>query len=699
MEGINIKITMQKMKSKILGSLIVAAGLLTVTSCEDYFDDVPNNATSLEDIFSNRGQALGWLTNLYSITPDNTNRYAGGTAMYWGPATIEGYLPWDWVETHDIIQGTMYSSTSWVERIWSNYYRGIQNANIYLANIDNCKAMPDDEKETTKAEVRALRAYFYLNLVKEYGPVPLIGDMVSDVADPLQKSQIARSPIDSCFNYIISEFKSVLDGGHLLSQFDGQGAYNSQTKGNFTKEAVEGFLADAYLFRASYLFNGDPYYKDLANADGTKLFPQERDDSKWRDARDAAKKIIDEGKFSLVYRDVYGKKVSSVTESCPFKSTFYASMASSDNEELIYGRPKSSNETYAMVPRFGSLGSSYDKGGGAYTVPLEFVDLYFTNKGVSIDDDPDYFTYDTSNPPTAARGDKAITNTKAYKDPISGYQYFSMASSGGAVTYSAPTSIMKQFYNREARFYLAITFQNRLWDFQGNAAVQMQFNGNSGPDGKTHDFPIFGTICRKLYYAKESNWDMSMVLRLGEIYLDYAEACAELGDYAEALKYVNFIRSRAGIPEYAVSASDATKDARGLDRVTLKSYDKETVLKAIYRERILELAYESKHYFDVRRWGVAEGKWRTDGAEMTDGWIYPAYHTGGEGGDMTGFNVNNVGQTAENKNVNFYKRIVQQTRVFTKRMSFFPIPQQEVNRDKAIVQTTGWESAGDTVTK
>ena len=121
------------MKSKILGSLIVAAGLLTVTSCEDYFDDVPNNATSLEDVFSNRGQALGWLTNLYSITPDNTNRYAGGTAMYWGPATIEGYLPWDWVETHDIIQGTMYSSTSWVERIWSNYYRGIQNANIYLA--------------------------------------------------------------------------------------------------------------------------------------------------------------------------------------------------------------------------------------------------------------------------------------------------------------------------------------------------------------------------------------------------------------------------------------------------------------------------------------------------------------------------------------------------------------------------------------
>lgn len=684
------------MKRNIFGLLLVASGMFTLTSCDDYFDDVPNNATTLEDVFSNRGETLGWLTNIYSFVPDNTNRYAGGTAMFWGPATIEGYLPWDWVETHDIIQGSLTTSTSFVERLWTQYYKGIQYANIYLANVDNNSAMTTSEKETTKAECRALRAFFYFNLVKEFGPVPLIGDMVSSVDDPLENSQIPRSPVDSCFDYIISEFQSVIDGGNLLSQFDSEGAYNSQTKGNFTQEAVEGFLAEVYLFRASYLFNGDPYYMNLANKDGTKLFPQSRDDSKWQDARDAAKRIIDSGKFKLVLRDVQGQQVSNIRESCPFKSTFYASMASSSNEEMIYGRPNSSNETYSMVPRFSGLGSSYDKGGGAYTIPLEFIDLYFTNNGLSIEKDSDYFTYDTSDPPTTVRGSKAIVQTKSYSDPISGYQYFSQASSGGDVSYTGPTSIMKQFYNREARFYLAVTFQNRLWDFQGNAAVQMQFNGNSGPNGSTHDYPIFGTICRKLYYSKESNWDLSMVLRLGEVYLNYAEACAELGDLTEAITYMNYIRSRAGIPEYALSINDNSTDARGLTRITLPSYDKETVLKAIYRERILELAYESKHYFDVRRWGVAAGTWRTDGPELTDGWIYPSYHQGGEGGEMTGFNVNNVGQTTENKNVNFYKRIVQQNRVFTKRMSLFPIPQEEINRDKQVVQNTGWESAGDT---
>ncbi len=294
-----------------------------------------------------------------------------------------------------------------------------------------------------------------------------------------------------------------------------------------------------------------------------------------------------------------------------------------------------------------------------------------------------------NDPPTAKRGEKALVSTAAYRDPISGYEYFSPVASGGSVDYTGPTSIMKQFYNREARFYLAVTFQNRPWNFQGGAAVQMQFNGNSGSDGRTHDYPIFGTIVRKNYYAKQSGWSMSCEYRLAEVYLDYAEACAELGETEEALKYVNQIRSRAGIAQYGVNAGDMGKDVRRLDKIVLPSYDKETVLKAIYRERILELAYENKHYFDVRRWCVADGKWR-GGGEMTVGWIYPSYHMGGEGGSMTGFNINNVGQTEENKNVNFYKRMTQQERVFTRRMNLLPIPQEEVNRNKLCVQNREW---------
>ena len=58
---------------------------------------------------------------------------------------------------------------------------------------------------------------------------------------------------------------------------------------------------------------------------------------------------------------------------------------------------------------------------------------------------------------------------------------------------------------------------------------------------------------------------------------------------------------------------------------------------------------------------------------------------------MIGFNVNNEGSDAEKANsLNFYKRVTTQHRIFTKRMSLFPIPQEEVNRDKQIVQNEAW---------
>ena len=521
--------------NKIIGIALLAAGMVSLPSCDSYFDDVPNNATTIDDIFQNRGLTLGWLTNIYSFYPDCTNRYAENTAMYWNGGSIEGYLPWDWVETHDIIQGSLTPSTSFVTRLWKQYYIGITNCNIYMSKVDECAPMLESEKIITKAEARAFRAFFYLNLMKLFGPVPLMGDHVSSNDDEIAMYQKPRNTVDECFDYIISEFKAVLDQKVLMSSFDGSGAYDDKNKGSLTQEAVEMLLCDAYLFRASYLYNGDTYFADVVNQDGTKLFPAESDEAKWRDVKTQALKIIKSGKYSLVYRDVYDHLVTDLSQACPFKSVFYASMGSATNEELIYGRTNSSLETYAMVPRFSGLPSSYDKGAGALTIPLEFVDLYFTNKGLRIEYDPDYFTYDTNEPPTAVRGTNAIIQTTAYKDPLSSYEYFVPVSSGGSVTYPGPTSIMKQFYNREARFYLAVTFQNRPWNFQGGAAVQMQFNGNSGADGRTHDYPVFGTIVRKNYYSKQSGWDMTCEYRLAEVYLDYAEACAELGEFNEEI--------------------------------------------------------------------------------------------------------------------------------------------------------------------
>lgn len=691
------------MKAKLLSILLAGATALTFTSCDDYFDDVPDNATSLEAVFANRGQSLKWLSNIYTYIPDNTNvRYNSRTNGNWPMASIEGYLPWDHIVANNIILGTLYPSTGFVKTQWTEYYRGIQYANIYLANIDKNSAMLADEREWSKAEVHALRAYFYFNLVKEFGPVPLIGDKVYSVDTPLDEMMMPRNTLDECWDYIIAELKAALDGGRLKSTFGEDGSVDSQYKGNLTQEAVEGILAEVYLYRASYLFNGDPYYQTMANKDGTKLFPQSKDMQKWKDARDAAKRIIDSGKFKLVLRDQSGKLVDDVKKADPYKSCFYSAIGRVDNEEMIFLRTNANNDSYIIKPRHTGISGNVDRGAGAYSIPLQFIDLFFMSNGKRIDDveqkpisqvttfkadDPVYPVYDTQNLTSKDKDGNDIAmnarnslSTAKYVDRFSSYNYFTPGSGKG---------IMKQFYCREPRFYLAVTFQNRRWDYdQANTYyTDMSFNGNSGSDGKTHDYPIFGTIVRKLYWEKESNIDGAVMLRLGEVYLNYAEACAQLGENKEALKYVNLIRSRAGINEYALNrAEEGTKDARNKGKIYVGDleHDQELLLKVIYRERLIELSYESKHYFDVRRWGVA------DMAEG-DGWVYPTWHKGGEGGDMIGFNVNNEGSDAEKANsLNFYKRVKTQHRIFTKRMSLFPIPQEEVNRDKQIVQNEGW---------
>lgn len=691
------------MKAKLLSILLAGATALTFTSCDDYFDDVPDNATSLEAVFANRGQSLKWLSNIYTYIPDNTNvRYNSRTNGNWPMASIEGYLPWDHIVANNIILGTLYPSTDFVKTQWTEYYRGIQYANIYLANIDKNSAMLADEREWSKAEVHALRAYFYFNLVKEFGPVPLIGDKVYSVDTPLDEMMMPRNTLDECWDYIIAELKAALEGGRLKSTFGEDGSVDSQYKGNLTQEAVEGILAEVYLYRASYLFNGDPYYQTMANKDGTKLFPQSKDMQKWKDARDAAKRIIDSGKFKLVLRDQSGKLVDDVKKADPYKSCFYSAIGRVDNEEMIFLRTNANNDSYIIKPRHTGISGNVDRGAGAYSIPLQFIDLFFMSNGKRIDDveqkpisqvttfkadDPVYPVYDTQNLTSKDKDGNDIAmnarnslSTAKYVDRFSSYNYFTPGSGKG---------IMKQFYCREPRFYLAVTFQNRRWDYdQANTYyTDMSFNGNSGSDGKTHDYPIFGTIVRKLYWEKESNIDGAVMLRLGEVYLNYAEACAQLGENKEALKYVNLIRSRAGINEYALNrAEEGTKDARNKGKIYVGDleHDQELLLKVIYRERLIELSYESKHYFDVRRWGVA------DMAEG-DGWVYPTWHKGGEGGDMIGFNVNNEGSDAEKANsLNFYKRVKTQHRIFTKRMSLFPIPQEEVNRDKQIVQNEGW---------
>ena len=105
---------------------------------------------------------------------------------------------------------------------------------------------------------------------------------------------------------------------------------------------------------------------------------------------------------------------------------------------------------------------------------------------------------------------------------------------------------------------------------------------------------------------KKEGYDFP-IIRYAEVLLNYAEACIELGEDAEARKYINMIRERAKNTQH-VKTMDQSQDAAnykvGVYDEPFKS--KNEAVQALRMERRLEMAHEGIRFFDLVRWGVAD---------------------------------------------------------------------------------------------
>src|SRR5690606_22479661 len=190
---------------------------------------------------------------------------------------------------------------------------------------------------------------------------------------------------------------------------------------------------------------------------------------------------------------------------------------------------------------------------------------------------------------------------------------FEMAD-GTRFSWANPAHAMHPYKNRDPRFYADILYDGAIWkprppDVQALDPIGVIQTGAFErwdesrqsmvivPGLDTRNSPIenfnagyTGYYLRKLIdpavdgqYSGQSC--PLRYIRYGEILLNYAEACIELGQYDEARKYINMIRKRAFMPE-----TDESGEA----------------LKARYRnERRIELAIEDHRFYDVRRWMIA----------------------------------------------------------------------------------------------
>ena len=286
------------MKKKILIYLLLP--LFLFTSCGDWLDVVPKgDITTIDSDFETYAEAEKWLESCYVFL--QFPYILAGNAAFWGSDEMvaDDYLRNNYhPEGLNIIMGLQNVLTPY-DDFWytfdgtmrDDYYTAIVMCNHFITRIDNVYNLEDVDKRERKAEVKALKAFFYFELVRRYGPVIIVPEQLDPNQD-VEQLKYPRSHVDTCFNYIVRLCDEAIPNLPDAKQ------KVSDRRAYFNKEAAMALKARALVYQASDLFNGNPDYASFVNKDGEPLFSDKKDPEKWKRAADAAIAVIDYAKES-----------------------------------------------------------------------------------------------------------------------------------------------------------------------------------------------------------------------------------------------------------------------------------------------------------------------------------------------------------------------------------------------------------------
>jgi len=171
-------------------------------------------------------------------------------------ATDNAVYTWETSNVYDIYNNT-WSPLNTIDNGWPYYYSAIRASNVFLENFslnayDRLKDTPSYKDDIAKAanypyEVRFLRAYFYFELAKRYGDIPLLTSTYS--IDEINK--VKEAPFDTIVNFIVKECDSIAP--YLPVTY--RNFY--QETGRITRGAAMALKSRVLLYAASPLHNPD----------------------------------------------------------------------------------------------------------------------------------------------------------------------------------------------------------------------------------------------------------------------------------------------------------------------------------------------------------------------------------------------------------------------------------------------------------
>jgi len=210
-----------------------------IVSCSDDFVDIKQEGVvAAEDFFKTEDDAMRATNAVYSFLRSWEN--SGFPAQFvfgvTGDDVEKGSNPGDasFINAYDNFSFTI--SDDGVNGYWTGQWQAVQRANQVITNVPNIQ-MNDALKARLVAEAKMLRAYFYFNLVRIYGGVPIFDGLQTNYIQP-------RNTAAEVYAFIV---KDLTEASEVLPA-----SYGAADIGRVTKGGALGLLSKVYLYMKDY---------------------------------------------------------------------------------------------------------------------------------------------------------------------------------------------------------------------------------------------------------------------------------------------------------------------------------------------------------------------------------------------------------------------------------------------------------------
>lgn len=370
---------MKQFKMKKLIYILSIALSLAITGCQK-LDREFVTSLSKEQVDASYGNKSREVSALYNFIPDGM-LYIGNNAMM-ASATDEAEHTFERSSIQSFNNGS-WNQFNNPDNVWGNYYTGIRKANQVIVSLNKVDLDPIKLNPATQTlykaqlaevkrwgyEARFLRAYFYFELIKRYGGVPLLKEAVGLETD---FTTIKRNSLQECIDFITIECDSAAP---QLPPYIDLPIYDATDVGRrATKFAALALKSRVLLYAASDLFNTPTWAGGYSNPEFISLSGVDRA-TRWRAAANAAKDCID----AMV--------------SIPLNGSYQGVFNNFNIPEIILAKRTTANNTFER----NNHPVGFPSGGGLTTPSQNQVDAYeMRTTGRPISDPTS--GYDASNP-------------------------------------------------------------------------------------------------------------------------------------------------------------------------------------------------------------------------------------------------------------------------------------------------------------